>query len=234
MLIVDASEGEGGGQIVRTALALAAALGRAVALRRMRERRPKPGLRPQHVTVARALRAIADADLSGDAVDSRELTFIPRALCAGEHRFDIGEIRGSAGSVSLALEALLLPLAMAPAQSTVTVLGGTHVPWSPPVHYLVDVFLPALRDAGIDADVALRRWGWYPAGGGEVHAVIRPSGGWNGIDWHGGRPGAAIRGISAVSRLPISIALRQRTRALARLRDRGLDADIALHVDDSA
>lgn len=232
MLTLDASEGEGGGQVVRTALALSVALRQPVTLHRMRARRPKPGLQPQHLTVVRALAAIARAEVSGDALDSTELAFVPRALCAGTYEFDVGALRGSAGSVSLLFQALLLPLAGADKSSLLALRGGTHVRWSPPAHYLTSVFLPALRRMEIDAEVTLGRWGWYPRGGGELLASIHPAAGWNGTTLDGDARAARITGVSAVSRLPVGIAERQRTRALQRLRQRGLDADIAL-VDDS-
>jgi RNA 3'-terminal phosphate cyclase (ATP) len=111
MLTVDGSHGEGGGQIVRTALAVA--LRRAVTIADIRARRPKPGLQPQHLAAVRALAAIGDAELTGDTLNSTALSFTPRAIRAGDYRFDVGAERGSAGSVSLICQALVLPLALA-------------------------------------------------------------------------------------------------------------------------
>jgi RNA 3'-terminal phosphate cyclase (ATP) len=102
------------------------------------------------------------------------------------------------------------------------------------VHYVSDVFLPALRSAGLDADLTLVRWGWYPRGGGEIAATIRPRAAWDGLGWTERAPIAAVGGVSAVSRLPRHIAERQRQQALGRLRARGLDADVALVQDDEA
>jgi RNA 3'-terminal phosphate cyclase (ATP) len=234
MQTIDASHGEGGGQVLRTALSLSVALGRPVTLRQVRARRPRPGLRPQHLTVVRALAAISDAQVAGDTLGSTEVTFVPRTLRGGAYHFDIGAIRGSAGSVSLLFQALALPLAMAAEPSRLLLRGGTHVPWSPPVPYLASVFVPALGRIGVPAALTLRRWGWYPAGGGEVEASITPSRPRGGIRWerHGGPP--TIEGISAVSRLPLSIAERQRARALARLTGSGLSAQITLLEDSTA
>jgi RNA 3'-terminal phosphate cyclase (ATP) len=232
-LVLDASYGEGGGQVLRTALALAVALGRTVMLKKVRARRPKPGLQPQHLTVVRSLAAISGAEVLGDHLGSTELSFAPRGLAGGEYHFDIGSIKGSAGSVSLLFEALLLPLALAPVASRLALVGGTHVPWSPPVHYLTEVFLPALRTTGIEAALTLRRWGWYPAGGGHVTAIISPSsrrGGFVGTS----SPVATIVGVSAVSRLPRSIAERQRRRAEERLAAAGLAARITIEEDTTA
>ncbi|MBI2160351.1 MAG: RNA 3'-phosphate cyclase [Candidatus Rokubacteria bacterium] len=233
-LTLDGAHGEGGGQIVRTALALAVTLGRAVTLTGIRARRPKPGLQPQHLTVVRALAAIGDAEVTGDALGSTALGFAPRAIRAGDYRFDVGAERGSAGAVSLLCQALVLPLALARAPSRLTLIGGTHVPWSPPVHYLTEVFFPALRLIGIEATLDLRRWGWYPAGGGEIHVTLTPSRALTGFVCEAPAADPLISGISAVSRLPRSIAERQKTRAEERLAAAGITAEIALVEDRTA
>jgi RNA 3'-terminal phosphate cyclase (ATP) len=234
VLTLDGSHGEGGGQILRTALSLAVLLRRPVALTRIRVGRAKPGLRPQHQTVVRALAAISDADVVGDTLGSTELQFAPRTLRGGDYRFDIGAIRGSAGSVTLLFQALLLPLSFAPSPSRLTLLGGTHVPGSPPVPYLTEVYLPALARIGVRAEVRLRRWGWYPAGGGEIGAIVQPAQGLRGFV-PGGPPGfGPVRGLSAVSRLPGSIAERQRHRAVERLAAAGVAAEIAVEEDATA
>jgi RNA 3'-terminal phosphate cyclase (ATP) len=231
---IDASHGEGGGQVLRTALSLSVALGRPVTLRQVRARRPRPGLQPQHLTVVRALAAISDALVSGDALDSTEVTFVPQTLRGGSYDFDIGAIRGSAGSVSLLFQALLLPLSLAAQPSRLRLRGGTHVPWSPPVHYLTGVFLPALRRIGVRADLTLQRWGWYPAGGGEVDVSITPSRAWRPIQWAHPTGPPTLEGVAAVSRLPRSIAERQRARALDRLAAAGRSATITIEEDRTA
>jgi len=205
-----------------------------VRLTRIRARRPKPGLQPQHLTVVRALATISDAEVVGDALDSTELTFAPRALHGGNYRFDVGAIKGSAGSVSLLFQALLLPLAFARAPSRLTLIGGTHVPWSPPVHSLTEVFLPALARIGVEARLTLRRWGWYPVGGGEVEATVTPTRGLRGFLPEAPETPLSIRGLSAVSRLPRSIAERQRRRTEERLAVAGLGAEITVEEDATA
>jgi RNA 3'-terminal phosphate cyclase (ATP) len=231
---LDASYGEGGGQILRTALALAVALGRPVTLTNVRLRRPKPGLQPQHLATVRALAAIGEADVGGDHLGSTSLSFAPRALTGGAYHFDVGAIRGSAGSVSLVFQALLLPLVFAGVASRITIVGGTHVPWSPPVHYLTEVFLPALSAAGVRATATLRRWGWYPAGGGELEATIEQTAALGGLSAVAGAAPPRIVGLSAVSRLPRSIAERQHRRAQERLGAAGLSASIAVEEDHGA
>jgi RNA 3'-terminal phosphate cyclase (ATP) len=234
VLVLDASYGEGGGQILRTALSLSVVLRRPVTLTRIRARRPRPGLQPQHLAVVRALAAISGAEVEGDTLGSGEVRFSPRALCCGDYRFDVAAVKGSAGSVSLLFQALLLPLAFARGPSRLTLLGGTHVPWSPSVHYLTAVFLPALHAIGPRAEIALRRFGWYPRGGGEVEALVEPRGPYEGVSWVERPARPSIAGVSLASRLPLEIAARQRRRALERLATRGLEADIALIEDATA
>jgi RNA 3'-terminal phosphate cyclase (ATP) len=233
-LIVDGSYGEGGGQIVRTALALAVALRRAVTVNDIRARRPKPGLQPQHLAGVRALAAIGDAELTGDALNSTALSFSPRAIRPGDYRFDVGAERRSAGSVSLICQALMLPLALARAPSRLALIGGTHVPWSPPVQYLAEVFFPALRLIGIDATLDLRRWGWYPAGGGEIHVSLTSTCRLTGFVAEKPVADAVITGVSTVSHLARSIAERQRDRVAERLSAAGIPCEIALEQDATA
>lgn len=228
-LILDASHGEGGGQVLRTALGLAVTLRRAVELREIRVRRPVPGLRPQHVAVVRALAQIGAAEMQGDCVGSTTVRLAPGTPRAGGYRFDIG----TAGSVALLLQAVLLPLLRAEGESRVEVRGGTHVPWSPPVHYLSEVFLPALRTMGVHVELRLARWGWHPAGGGEVTVTISPApvmAAFRATE----RVETEVVGLSAVSRLPRSIAERQRHRAESRLAEAGLGARISIVQDDTA
>jgi RNA 3'-terminal phosphate cyclase (ATP) len=234
VITLDASHGEGGGQVLRVALALAVALGRPVTLTNIRVQRPKPGLQPQHLTAVRALAAISAAEVTGDRLDSTGLTFVPRTPAAGTYRFDVGAIRGSAGSISLIFQAILLPLVVTGAPSRITLVGGTHVPWSPPVHYLTEVFLPALAPAGVKAAVTLHRWGWYPAGGGEIEATIHPVPRLEGLVLDAPPAGPEVVGLSGVSRLPRSIAERQRRQAEERLRAAGLTASIAVEEDQRA
>ena len=230
-LALDASHGEGGGQVLRTALALAVVLDRPVTLERIRLRRPRPGLQAQHLTVVRALASISAAQVEGDRLDSTALSFTPRRLGHGEWRFDVGAVRGSAGSVPLLFQALLLALVQAGAASRLTLIGGTHVPWSPTAHYLGEVFLPALASLGVQATVRLRRPGWYPAGGGELEAAITPAARIARLTAMIPPSPLEISGCSLVSRLPRSIAERQRRQAEARLAATGLTAAITVEED---
>jgi RNA 3'-terminal phosphate cyclase (ATP) len=172
VLTIDGSTGEGGGQILRTALSLSILLAVPVRVVNIRAGRRQPGLRPQHVQAVKAAAAICAAQVEGARERSPELTFAPQAPPqAGSYHFDIG----TAGAATLVLQTLLVPLSQAGGPSQVTVRGGTHVAWSPPYHYLEAVYLPALASLGYNAGVELVRWGFYPRGGGEIRAAIRPA-----------------------------------------------------------
>jgi RNA 3'-terminal phosphate cyclase (ATP) len=217
MLSLDGSYGEGGGQILRTALSLAALTGTPVRIEGIRAGRPKPGLRPQHLTAVQALAQVAQAEVTGAHLGSQELTFRPGALQGGRYHFDVAAKTGSAGAVTLIAQALLPPLLTAGAPATIILQGGTHVPWSPPAHYLSHVFLPALAAMGAEVQMTLERWGWYPKGGGEVRLDIRPARSLRGVEWRTPAAGFAFRALSASAKLPEHVARRQAARLEARL-----------------
>jgi len=217
MLHLDGSHGEGGGQILRTALSLAATLEQPVHIDNLRAGRAKPGLRPQHLAGVLALARITRAEVAGAELHSRELTFRPRQVHPGHYLFDVAEKTGSAGSVTLLAQAILPPLIAAGQPSSLTLRGGTHVAWSPPAHYLSHVFLPALAQLGAKVDMNLIRWGWYPRGGGEVRLEISPASKLTGVEWRTPPDYRDFRAISATSRLPEHVARRQAERLQSRL-----------------
>jgi RNA 3'-terminal phosphate cyclase (ATP) len=170
MLTIDGSQGEGGGQILRSSLALSAITGTPIRIEKIRARRPKPGLQRQHLVAVQAAARVSCAEITGDTLDSRELTFRPQQAVAGTYDFDIG----SAGSITLVLQTILPILLHAEGTSTVSIRGGTHNGMAPPVEFLRESFLPALNTVGISAAIELERHGFYPAGGGAIRAVIHP------------------------------------------------------------
>ncbi len=217
MLHLDGSFGEGGGQILRTALSFSALLGAPVRLENIRAGRPKPGLRPQHLTAVKALARVSRAELSGAVLGSQALTFRPREPKPGDYLFDVAEKTGSAGSVTLIAQALVPPLLLAAQPSSLVLRGGTHVPWSPPAHYLEYVFFPALAALGAEVAMTLERWGWYPRGGGEIRLTVSPARGLAGVEWRTPAPPSSFRAMSAASRLPEHVARRQAARLQERL-----------------
>jgi RNA 3'-terminal phosphate cyclase (ATP) len=233
MIVINGSYGEGGGQVLRTSLTLSALLSQPVCIENIRARRRKPGLQAQHLTGVWAIAEICDAELEGAELGSLALTFRPQSSPqAGEYSFDVAEARkgGSAGATSLVFQTLLLPLALAPGQSRLTIRGGTHVAWSPPFHYLEHVYLPTLARMGLEASAEIEKWGWYPVGGGEMTAVIRgqEEGHLSGLDLVERGDLKRLWGISATSNLPAHIGQRQKRRAEGYLRKRGFDPRIKI------
>jgi len=236
MITIDGSSGEGGGQVLRTGLTLAAITGKPLHVYNIRAARPKPGLQAQHLTSVRAAAAICGAELEGDVLGSQSLTFRPtHSPQAGEYVFDVSEARtgGSAGATTLILQTLLLPLAMAGGNSRLTLRGGTHVPFSPPFPYIQHVYLPTLWRMGIHAQVELRRYGWYPAGGGEIVIGIQAMR--NHLSPIALTERGELRkvwGSAIVSNLPSHIAQRMAGRAANVLQDAGIKNRVeAAHVE---
>lgn len=225
---VDGSQGEGGGQILRTSLALSCVLGKPVEVINIRKTRKKPGLQPQHLTAVKAAAMICRAHVEGAELSSTSLLFSPGDVVSGDYSFDVSEKQGSAGSVSLVLQTIFLPLCFAASPSTVMVIGGTHVPWSPSFHYLKQVFAPALSRIDVTIDLEIEQWGWYPLGGGRVIARVIPKNGLASLMIPGRGKFVQASGISAVSNLPRNIAVRQRDAALKALARRGFDAEIEI------
>lgn len=168
MLTIDGSFGEGGGQILRTSLAMSLISGTAVQLIRIRANRDKPGLRQQHLTCVQAAAKIGDATVEGARVGSSEIIFQPKTVKAGEYTFAIG----TAGSTSLVFQTVLPPLLLAPGTSTLRFEGGTHNEKAPPFDFVKNTFVPVLQKLGAKIEVELERHGFYPRGGGAFTAVI--------------------------------------------------------------
>ncbi len=231
---IDGSHGEGGGQILRTSLALSCVLGKPISVINIRRLRRKTGLQPQHLTSVSAAAAVSSAAVQGADISSTSLQFRPKALQPGKFYFDVGAIKGSAGSAPLILQTIVLPLSFAEQESTIEVVGGTHVPWSPSFHYLNAVFAPLLKNLGLSATFAISSWGWYPGGGGRVSARIKPAQGNKPLHLNDRGKLIRVKGISAVSNLPEHIAARQRERALLILGRNGIDASIDICSAPSA
>lgn len=170
MIVIDGSEGEGGGQILRSALALSLVTGTPFRIEKIRGGRKKPGLLRQHLTAVKAAAQIGGGDVEGDELGSQEVTFRPATIRPGSYTFSVG----TAGSAGLVLQTVLPPLLLAAAPSRLTLEGGTHNPWAPPFDFLARTFLPLLRRMGVAVEAELERPGFYPAGGGRFHVSINP------------------------------------------------------------
>ena len=212
-LHIDGSKGEGGGQILRSSLAMACLTGRPVTLRNIRAGRKKPGLLRQHLTCARAAAEICDGSLEGDEMRSPTLTFRPGKIKAGRYCFSIG----TAGSAPLVLQTVLFPLLTASAPSTLILEGGTHNSKAPPFEFLDLALLPLIRRMGPGVQARLERPGFYPAGGGRFVVEIDPVPELRGFELHErGRPTGRIA-VAKVADLPMHIAERQVKRLQKRL-----------------
>ena len=171
MITIDGSQGEGGGQILRTSLALSLVTGQPFRMERIRARRQKPGLLKQHLTAIEAAKMVGCAEVTGAALGSQTLEFTPGPVTPGNYRFAVG----TAGSATLVLQTVLPALLTASGLSTLTLEGGTHNPMAPPFDFLEKSFMPLIHRMGPSVELKLRRPGFYPAGGGQFHARIEPA-----------------------------------------------------------
>jgi RNA 3'-terminal phosphate cyclase (ATP) len=205
MLDLDGSMGEGGGQILRTSLALSMVTGTPVRIRGIRARRARPGLMRQHLTAVEAAARVSGARVEGAEVGSREIVFVPGEVRPGEYRFDIG----TAGSTTLILQTLLPALLHAPGPSRLTLEGGTHNPQAPPFDYLERVFLPLLRRMGARIEAVLERPGFYPAGGGRFSVTIDPPARLSGLELLERGEIRSRRAVAILSALPRHVGERE-------------------------
>jgi RNA 3'-terminal phosphate cyclase (ATP) len=213
MIEINGAQGEGGGQILRSSLTLSALTGELVHIHHIRANRSQPGLHPQHLAAVKAIAKLTGAELSGAHLNSGELTLCPGKLRSGRYRFDIP----TAGALTLVLQTVFLPLSFAGGTSTITLTGGTHVPWSPIFHYLVCQWLPVMTALGFRVDLTLTQAGFYPRGGGEALVKILPVKELHPFTCMVRGELKQVRGLSGVSNLKDEIAKRQKHQALSRL-----------------
>jgi len=220
-LAIDGAYGEGGGQLVRLAVALAAVTGRAIRLHDIRAHRSKPGLAAQHLTALRAVAAMCGGELTGATLGADEVRFRPGRIRGGDYRFDVG----TAGSVALVLQAVLPVALQADAPSHLTITGGTDVRQAPTLDYLRWVFLPWLAQMGVQVQLLRWRRGYYPRGGGELAIEVHPCRQLRPLRAEVRGPLRTIAVHAHVARLPLGIAERMASAA------QGVLADLApLHI----
>jgi RNA 3'-terminal phosphate cyclase (ATP) len=170
MIMIDGAQGEGGGQVLRTALSLSLVTGQPFRIENIRANRTRPGLLRQHLTAVQAACAVGGAECDGLEIGTTELGFTPGVIAPGEHHFAVG----SAGSTSLVLQTVLPALMLADKPSHVTLEGGTHNGEAPPFEFIERTFLPLLNRMGPQVSARLGRHGFYPAGGGQIEIDIVP------------------------------------------------------------
>ncbi|MFL5319507.1 MAG: RNA 3'-terminal phosphate cyclase [Myxococcaceae bacterium] len=220
MIELDGSEGEGGGQILRTSISLSLITGQPFRIQKTRAKRSPPGLRPQHLACVRGAEAISGSASEGASVGASELVFHPKPVKSGDYLLEVG----TAGSTPLLFQCLFFPLALA-GGGTMVLKGGTHLTHSPSFHYLQGVWLPAMQAYGLSADLKLRYAGFYPEGTGEFRAEIPAPGPpptLLDIPARGTLVDVEVR--SFVAGLNFDIADRQSAAALSALRERGVVA----------
>jgi len=213
MITIDGSSGEGGGQILRTSLALSLVTGKPFRIERIRAGRDNPGLQRQHLTAVRAAAEVGQAKVEGMALKSRRLSFAPGGVRPGEYRFDVG----TAGSVTLVLQTVLPALMLAGGPSQLVLEGGTHNLYAPPFDFLQRAFLPLVARLGPRVEATLGCAGFYPVGGGQMTVRIEPRSGTGPLELieRGAIVRRAVRAV--LSRLPRHVAQREIATALAEL-----------------
>ena len=222
---IDGSYGEGGGQILRTAVALSALTGKPVRVYNIRAKRPNPGLQAQHLTGVKAVAMISKARVDGLRIRSTEITMYPQRITGGNFSFDVG----TAGSISLVLQSVLPALAFAAAPSSLKITGGTDVAWSPPIDYMRNVFFKLLAKMGYHVDCEVKRRGHYPKGGGQVVVYTHPVEKLSPITLMDLGEVQRIQGVSHCVRLPRHVAERQASTARRVLEAEGYrDVEIAV------
>ncbi len=205
MITIDGSMGEGGGQVLRTALSLSAVTGQPFRIEKIRANRKKPGLMRQHLTCVQAAVAVCGGHAEGADIGASALTFTPGDLVSGNFAFSVG----TAGSSNLVFQTILPALISGDAPSTVHLTGGTHNPTAPCYHTLAEGFLPLLAQMGVQVEPELERHGFYPAGGGTWSAAVQPSDDFMALD-HVERGDLVDLSIEAmVANLPGDIAKRE-------------------------
>jgi len=196
IITIDGSQGEGGGQILRTALALSLVTGRPFRIDGIRAGRPKPGLLRQHLTAVQAAERVGNATVEGATLGARSLTFTPGAVRGGDVHLAVG----TAGSTTLVLQAVLPALLTAPVPSRIELEGGTHNPFAPPFEFLQRTLLPLLGRMGARVDVTLHAHGFYPAGGGRITVEVHPC--------------ERLQPLSLLQRGPVRVSARALTSAI--------------------
>jgi RNA 3'-phosphate cyclase len=213
MMEIDGSYGEGGGQVLRTSVAMSAVTSQAVKVFNIRANRPNPGLAPSHITSIEAVAQIADAEVDGLFPGSKEIVFRPQQLTGGDFEFDVG----TAGSIALVLQACLLPAALSRRTVRLDVTGGTDVRWSPPIDYMRLVHAPMLNLLGASCDIEIGERGFYPEGGGRVSAEISPTSGFSCLQLKSPGNILAVDGVAFAQNLPEHVVTRTKHAALKAL-----------------
>jgi len=213
LIEIDGSYGEGGGQILRNAVALSTYTNKSVKITKIRENRPNPGLKAQHYVTIKSIAEICNAKTEGVEIGSQEITFKPGKIKGGKYKFEIG----TAGSITLAFQAIILALLKTQEAVTVSLSGGTDVKWSPTWDYFEHIFLPHIEKMGVKVYPKLILRGYYPKGGGEVVITINPNQKIKPLKLTNKNEVTDIKGKISISNLPDHIVSRMKHTAIKSL-----------------
>ena len=220
MIHIDGSHGEGGGQILRSAVALSVLTKEPIEITNIRANRPNPGIKPQHYTAIKIIRQLCNAETDGLNIGSSRLIFSPGGIRSGEYRFDIG----TAGSIVLVFQACLLSLVETKDVITIRLTGGTDVKWSPSWDYFSHVFLPLMQKMGVPARAKLIRRGYYPKGGGEAILTVQPCEAIRPLLLDVQQDFSEVNGIVHLANLPEHVGKRMKHAAIKTLIQKNLNA----------
>jgi len=229
MIEIDGSHGEGGGQLLRTSLALSIITGKSVYINNIRAGRPTPGLKPQHYSFISLLKTIANADVNGLRLGATEITFNPGMVKEGNYQFDVG----TAGSIVLLYQAAILSCLKNEQPITLRVKGGTDVKWAPSWDYFTNVFLQALQAMGITISYELHRRGYYPKGGGLATIMIQPVKSISALTWDNPLETTDVYGIIHSGNLPNHIGKRMKNACLQLLIPHNLKGHLTIEQKSS-
>ena len=229
MLELDGSYGEGGGQILRTAVSLSTLTKKPIKIKKIRANRPNPGIKPQHYISIQAIKELCGAETKGLEIGSSELTFKPGNFKGGEYKFDIG----TAGSITLAYQAIILASLKTETPVSIRLNGGTDVKWSPSWDYFQNVFLSLLQKCGIKIDAKIIKRGYYPKGGGETIINISPIEKIKPLKLNKTQEFKNVEGIIHISNLPDHISTRIKHSAIKTLLKNDLMTSIEIDKSES-
>lgn len=229
MLEIDGSYGEGGGQILRTAVALSVLTKKPVIIKNIRANRPAPGIKPQHYIAIQSVKELCNADVAGLEIGSSSLTFIPGDVRGGKYKFDIG----TAGSITMVFQAGLLSVLKTSEPITLVVTGGTDVKWSPSWDYFRHVFLPLVQRMGVSVDARLIKRGYYPKGGGEAELTIEPPKDIKPLQLDKQQDYSEVKGIIHLANLPDHVGTRMKHASIKSLIKHSLKASIEIEETTS-
>jgi len=224
MIEVDGSYGEGGGQMLRTALGLSIITNQPIHLFNIRANRPSPGLKPQHYTTISILKTISNASVKGLKENATEITFSPGKITEGTYHFNIG----TAGSIVLIFQAIILGCLKTNDTIQIQVSGGTDVKWSPSWDYFSQVFLQVLHTMGIHVDCTLEKRGYYPKGGGSAILTLKPNERLSSLSWNKQMAVSEIHGLIHSANLPNHIAERMKHACLQTIGSSNIKGHISV------